>query len=117
MYITFHGAARQVTGSKHLIQLKDGTTILLDCGLFQGIQNADDLNGHFGFNPAKIDHMILSHAHIDHCGLIPRLVAEGYKGLIYCTPGTMNLARILMLDSARIQVSDAEYVNSYRERK
>ncbi|HJP63121.1 MAG TPA: MBL fold metallo-hydrolase, partial [Mucilaginibacter sp.] len=86
MYITFHGAARQVTGSKHLIHLNDGTSILLDCGLFQGMQNADDLNGHFGFNPAKVDYLILSHAHIDHCGLIPRLVAEGFNGPIFCTP-------------------------------
>jgi len=117
MYINFHGAARQVTGSKHLIHLNDNTAILLDCGLFQGLQNADDLNGHFGFNPAKVDYLILSHAHIDHCGLIPRLVREGFKGPIFCTPATMNLSRILLADSARIQVSDAEYTNSYRERK
>lgn len=117
MHITFHGAARQVTGSKHLIQLNDGTSVLLDCGLFQGMQNADDLNGHFGFNPAKVDYLVLSHAHIDHCGLIPRLVAEGFKGPIICTPATMNLARILLADSARIQMSDAEYIKSYRERK
>lgn len=107
MYITFHGAARQVTGSKHLIQLKSGVNILLDCGLFQGVRDADDLNGHFGFNPKKVDHLLLSHAHIDHCGLIPRLVAEGFSGSIICTPSTMNLARILMADAARIQQSDA----------
>lgn len=107
MYITFHGAARQVTGSKHLIQLKNGLTILLDCGLFQGVRDADDLNGHFGFNPKKVDYLLLSHAHIDHCGLIPRLVAEGFDGDIICTPATMNLARILMTDSARIQEGDA----------
>jgi metallo-beta-lactamase family protein len=108
MYITFHGAARQVTGSKHVIQLKNGTNILLDCGLFQGVRDADDLNGHFGFNPKKIDHLLLSHSHIDHCGLIPRLVAEGFNGSIICTPSTMNLARILMTDSARIQETDAK---------
>src|SRR3569833_2809800 len=116
MYITFHGAARQVTGSKHLIHLNDGTSILLDCGLFQGMQNADDLNGHFGFNPAKVDYLILSHAHIDHCGLIPRLVAEGFNGPIFCTPATMNLARILLADSARIQEQDVEYSNKHRKR-
>ncbi|NCD70302.1 MBL fold metallo-hydrolase RNA specificity domain-containing protein [Mucilaginibacter agri] len=116
MHITFHGAARNVTGSKHLIQLKDGTKILLDCGMFQGLQNADDLNGHFGFRPDTVDCLILSHAHIDHCGLIPRMVAEGFKGTIYCTPPTMNLARILMADSARIQTSDAEYANKHRDR-
>jgi len=77
MNITFHGAARSVTGSKHLIQLKDGTSILLDCGMFQGMgEQTDDLNDHFGFNPKKLNYMILSHAHIDHCGLIPRLVAQ-----------------------------------------
>ncbi|HTK19695.1 MAG TPA: MBL fold metallo-hydrolase [Mucilaginibacter sp.] len=108
MYITFHGAARQVTGSKHLIQLKNGINILLDCGLFQGVRDADDLNGHFGFNPKKVDHLLLSHAHIDHCGLIPRLVAEGFNGSIICTSSTMNLARILMSDAARIQETDAE---------
>ncbi|MGN6637653.1 MAG: MBL fold metallo-hydrolase RNA specificity domain-containing protein [Mucilaginibacter sp.] len=112
MYITFHGAARQVTGSKHLIQLKNGTTILLDCGLFQGVRDADDLNGHFGFNPEKVDYLLLSHAHIDHCGLIPRLVAEGFNGDIVCTPSTMNLARILMTDSARIQEGDAADSNT-----
>ncbi|WCT12688.1 MBL fold metallo-hydrolase RNA specificity domain-containing protein [Mucilaginibacter jinjuensis] len=117
MHITFHGAARNVTGSKHMVQLNDGTNILLDCGMFQGLENADDLNGHFGFRPDTVDYMVLSHAHIDHCGLIPRLVAEGFKGPIYCTPPTMNLARILMADSARIQTSDAEYANTYRERK
>jgi len=117
MHITFHGAARNVTGSKHLVQLNDGTNILLDCGMFQGLDNADDLNGHFGFRPDSVDYMVLSHAHIDHCGLIPRLVAEGFTGPIYCTPPTMNLARILMADSARIQTSDAEYANTYRERK
>ncbi|MCJ8210470.1 MBL fold metallo-hydrolase [Mucilaginibacter sp. RS28] len=115
MHITFHGAARNVTGSKHLLQLNDGTSILLDCGMFQGLYNADDLNGHFGFNPKKVDYLILSHAHIDHCGLIPRLVKEGFEGQIFCTPPTMNLARILMADSARIQMSDAEYMNSLKK--
>ncbi|QQL49657.1 MBL fold metallo-hydrolase RNA specificity domain-containing protein [Mucilaginibacter ginkgonis] len=114
MYITFHGAARHVTGSKHLIHLNNDTQILLDCGMFQGMQNADDLNGHFGFVPEKVDYMVLSHAHIDHCGLIPRLVAEGFKGPIFCTPPTMHLARILLADSARIQESDAEFDNRHR---
>src|ERR1700744_1856501 len=118
MHIVFHGAARVVTGSKHLLQLNDGTTVLLDCGMFQGMgDQTDDLNEHFGFNPKKVDHMILSHAHIDHCGLIPRLVAEGFTGPIFCTPPTMELARILMADSARIQESDTEYSNKHRARK
>ncbi len=118
MNITFHGAARNVTGSKHLIRLKDETGILLDCGMFQGMgEQSDDLNEHFGFNPKKVDYMILSHAHIDHCGLIPRLVAEGYDGPIYCTSATMDLARILLMDSAHIQEQDVEYSNKHRARK
>jgi len=118
MHIVFHGAARVVTGSKHLIELNDGTSVLLDCGMFQGFgEHTEDMNEHFGFNPEKVDYMILSHAHIDHCGLIPRLVAEGFSGPIFCTPATMDLARILMLDSARIQMQDAEYSNKHRQRR
>jgi metallo-beta-lactamase family protein len=114
MRITFHGAARNVTGSKHLLQLNDGTSILLDCGMFQGMgEKTDDYNEHFGFNPNKVDYLILSHAHIDHCGLIPRLVAEGFDGQIFCTAPTMELARILLMDSARIQEQDAEYHNKH----
>ncbi|TCC86363.1 MBL fold metallo-hydrolase RNA specificity domain-containing protein [Pedobacter hiemivivus] len=112
MKIAFHGAARAVTGSKHLITLNNGTKILLDCGLFQGMGDiTDQLNESFGFNPAKVTYLILSHAHIDHCGLLPRLVAEGFSGTIYCTPATKDLAEILMLDSAKIQMQDAEYQN------
>lgn len=118
MHITFHGAARNVTGSKHIVHLNDGTTILLDCGMFQGLgEKTEDLNEHFGFNPLKVDHMILSHAHIDHCGLIPKLVAEGFEGQIFCTAPTMELARILLMDSARIQEQDAEYINRRRKEK
>lgn len=112
MKIAFHGAARAVTGSKHLITLNSGTQILLDCGLFQGMgDRTDDLNESFGFNPADVSYMVLSHAHIDHIGLLPRLVAEGFNGKIYCTPATMDLGRILLLDSAKIQVQDAAYAN------
>ncbi len=118
MTITFHGAARNVTGSKHLLHLNDGTAILLDCGMFQGLgEHTEDMNEHFGFNPTKVDYLILSHAHIDHCGLIPRLVAEGFKGQIFCTGATMDLARILLMDSARIQEQDTAYSNKHRERK
>ena len=118
MHITFHGAARTVTGSKHLLQLNDGTGILLDCGMFQGMgEQTENLNERFGFNPKKVDHLILSHAHIDHCGLIPRLVAEGFAGPIYCTSATMDLTRILLLDSAKIQLQDTEYSNKHRAKK
>jgi metallo-beta-lactamase family protein len=118
MHISFHGAAKNVTGSKHLIRLDNGTNILLDCGMFQGMgEETDSLNEHFGFNPMEIDYLILSHAHIDHSGLIPRLVAQGFKGEIYCTAATMDLVRILLMDSARIQEQDSEYSNKHRVRK
>src|SRR4051812_19270297 len=79
MKITFHGAARTVTGSKHLIQLSSGKKILLDCGMFQGMgKDTLTLNSHWGFDPAAVDHVIISHAHIDHVGLLPKLVKEGY---------------------------------------
>jgi metallo-beta-lactamase family protein len=114
MNIAFHGAARTVTGSKHLITLKNGTQILLDCGLFQGMGHVTDkLNGYFGFDAKKITYLVLSHAHIDHCGLLPKLVAEGFEGKIFCTSATMDLARILMMDSAKIQMQDAEYANRH----
>ncbi|WP_316816668.1 MBL fold metallo-hydrolase [Pedobacter nyackensis] len=112
MKIAFHGAARAVTGSKHLITLNSGTQVLLDCGLFQGMGDiTDQLNESFGFDPTRVTYLILSHAHIDHCGLLPRLVAEGFSGPIFCTPATRDLAEILMLDSAKIQMQDAEYAN------
>jgi len=118
MEITFHGAARNVTGSKHLLRLQDGTSILLDCGMFQGLgEQTEEMNEHFGFNPTKVNHLILSHAHIDHCGLIPRLVAEGFEGQIFCTAPTMDLCKILLMDSAKIQTQDLEYTNKHRERK
>jgi len=118
MTITFHGAARTVTGSKHLLHLNDGTTILLDCGMFQGMgEQTEELNEHFGFNPKKVDYLILSHAHIDHIGLVPRLVAEGFTGQIFCTSPTMDLARILLMDSAKIQMQDVEYSNKHRKLK
>jgi metallo-beta-lactamase family protein len=118
MDITFHGAARNVTGSKHLLRLQDGTSVLLDCGMFQGLgEQTEDMNEHFGFNPKKLDYLILSHAHIDHCGLIPRLGKEGFEGQIFCTAPTMDLAKILLMDSAKIQMQDVEYSNKHRARK
>ena len=118
MTITFHGGAGTVTGSKHLIKLKNGTQVLLDCGMFQGLgEDTEELNGHFGFNPAKVDYLILSHAHIDHCGLIPRMVAEGFKGTIFSTAPTMDLTRVLLNDSAGIQQNDAAYMNRRREKR
>jgi len=115
MKIAFHGAARTVTGSKHLLTLSNNKKYLLDCGMYQGMgKETDDLNRDFGFNPADVDYMILSHAHIDHCGLIPKLIKDGYKGKVYATPATKDLATILMADSAGIQENDLKYVNKTR---
>lgn len=115
MQITFHGAARTVTGSKHLISLKNRTKFLLDCGMFQGLgPNTDMLNSHFKFNPKSARFLLLSHAHIDHSGLIPKLVKEGFTGKIYCTAATAELAEVLLHDSADIQAYDLEYNNKRR---
>jgi len=112
MKIQFFGAAQVVTGSKHILTTHSGKKILLDCGLFQGkVENRDDLNRNFGFEPYEIDYVILSHAHIDHSGLIPRLVKEGFKGIIFATPATISLCEIMLLDSAHIQEDDAKYIN------
>ena len=118
MKISFHGAARTVTGSKHLVQLDNNEIFLLDCGLFQGMgRDTDSLNAKFGFDAAKVDYVILSHAHIDHSGLLPKLVKEGFTGAIYCTPGTKALAEILLEDSAMIQRDDAKYGNKRRAKQ
>lgn len=115
MKLAFHGAARTVTGSKHLLTLANGKKYLLDCGMYQGLgKTTDTLNRDFGFDPATINEMILSHAHVDHCGLLPKLVKDGYRGKIYCTPATKDLATILMEDSAGIQENDIRFVNKAR---
>ena len=115
MKIAFHGAARTVTGSKHLLTLKNGKKILLDCGMFQGMGNdTDTLNASFGFTASEVNYLILSHAHIDHSGLIPKLVKDGFTGKIYATPATKDLAAVLMEDSAGIQESDLKFINKRR---
>ncbi len=116
MKVQFYGAAQRVTGSKHLITTHRGTKILLDCGMFQGI-NTSELNLKFGFNPKEIDYLLLSHAHIDHSGLIPRLVKLGFSGQIFCTAATKSLCQIMLLDSARIQERDLERVNKRRKNR
>jgi metallo-beta-lactamase family protein len=115
MKIAFHGAARTVTGSKHLLTLKNGKRILLDCGMFQGMgSDTDSLNRDFGFNASDVDVMILSHAHIDHSGLIPKLIKDGFSGSIFCTRPTKDLAAVLLEDSGEIQESDLKYSNKKR---
>jgi metallo-beta-lactamase family protein len=116
MKLQFFGAAQTVTGSKHLITTSKGTKILLDCGLFQGI-GTQEMNQTFSFEPSEIDFMVLSHAHIDHTGLLPRLVSKGFKGPIFCTSATRDLAEILLGDSARIQEYDLERVNKRRAKR
>lgn len=115
MTIQFLGAARTVTGSKHLITTDDGKKILLDCGFFQGKgSETDGMNREFNFNPSEIDYLILSHAHIDHSGNIPNLVKQGFKGPIVCTTATQDLCKIMLMDSAHIQENDVKYVNKRR---
>ncbi|CAN5553562.1 MBL fold metallo-hydrolase [soil metagenome] len=115
MKIAFHGAARTVTGSKHLLTLKNGKKYLLDCGMFQGMgRDTDAMNRHWGFDPVAVDFLILSHAHIDHSGLIPKLVKDGFNGKIFCTPATKDLTAVLLEDSAGIQENEAKYENKRR---
>lgn len=112
MKIQFYGAAREVTGSAHLITLDDGYKILLDCGLYQGRnKEMEDFNENFAFKPESVDCLILSHAHIDHTGRVPKLVKDGFQGKIYSTHATRSLCAIMLLDSAFIQEKDAEYYN------
>lgn len=110
MEIRFLGAAREVTGSCfHL--LAGGTQVLVDCGMRQGVEkNNHSGDSAFSFDPAQIDCVLLTHAHIDHSGLLPRLVKEGFRGKIYMTPATADLIRIMLLDSANIQEKDAEWM-------
>lgn len=118
MHIKFCGAARTVTGSSHLLELNDGYRILLDCGMFQGNENyVDSFNATFEFDPKEIDVLLLSHAHIDHSGRIPKLVKEGFRGKIFCTAATRDLCGIMLRDSAHIQESDAKYVNKKRAKR
>ncbi|WP_315817725.1 MBL fold metallo-hydrolase [Paraflavitalea speifideaquila] len=115
MKIAFHGAARTVTGSKHLVSLTNGKRYLLDCGMFQGMgTETDSLNHTWGFDPRQITFLILSHAHIDHSGLIPKLVKDGFTGKIFCTPATRDLTALLLEDSAGIQENDVKYANKKR---
>src|SRR5512139_3964797 len=117
MRITFHGAARTVTGSMHLIEV-NGSRLLLECGLFQGPRkDTYERNRNMPFDARKIDAVILSHAHIDHSGNLPHLVKNGFEGKIYATPATAYLDDVMLLDSGHIQESDAVFVNKHRLRR
>jgi metallo-beta-lactamase family protein len=104
----FLGAVQNVTGSRHMLEA-NGTQILVDCGLYQERQFADRNWDKFPTDPGKIDALLLTHAHLDHCGLIPKLVREGFRGKIYCTDATAQIAEIILFDSAHIQEEDAAY--------
>ena len=109
MKITFLGATRMVTGSCYLLEI-GSKKMLLDCGMFQGSKMITAFNEKdFVFAPNAIDTVVLTHAHIDHSGLIPKLIKQGYKGPVHCTKTTLELCAILLPDSAHIQESDAEF--------
>lgn len=117
MKIEFHGAAKNVTGSCHYIEFNE-TKILIDCGLYQGGREMEEDNrDDFGFDPATIDFILLTHGHLDHCGRIPLLVKQGFKGTILATSATRELARLVMLDSARIQEEEAKSRNYWAKKK
>lgn len=116
MKLKFIGAARTVTGSKHVLELWDGRKILVDCGLYQGLgketfkrNSADEVDAE------SISAVVITHAHMDHTGLLPRLVKKGYKGPIYCTPATKALLEVMLLDSAFIQEADVRFAKKYNE--
>ncbi|HMP96291.1 MAG TPA: MBL fold metallo-hydrolase [Kiritimatiellia bacterium] len=113
----FHGGADTVTGSMHLIEV-NGARVLRDAGLFQGRrEDARRINRSFGFNPGDINAVLLSHAHIDHCGNLPSLCAQGYRNPIHATAATARIAEVMLRDSAQIQMQDAAYLNQKTNRK
>jgi metallo-beta-lactamase family protein len=118
MKIKFIGAAREVTGSKHLITTRSGKRLLLDCGMFQGKGlETDSMNRDLMFDPSMIDHIILTHAHIDHSGLIPYMYRIGFRGSVICTNATRDLCAIMLADSAFIQEHDTATFNKRRAKK
>jgi metallo-beta-lactamase family protein len=114
--IHFLGAARNVTGSSYLVE-HGGKRVLVDCGLYQERKFRERNWASFAVDPASIDAVLLTHAHLDHCGLLPKLVREGFSGPIYCTPATAAITRIVLLDSARIQEEDVEYKRRRHEKE
>ncbi len=114
--LTFLGATGQVTGSCYLLET-ESTRILLDCGLFQGSRTTEKQNeADFPFNPADIDAVVLSHAHLDHCGRLPKLVKDGFKGSVFLTEASFSLLELMLMDAAHLQLRDTEWENKRRER-
>ena len=117
MKLSFHGAARSVTGSRHMLEVP-GFKLLLDCGLFQGRRDeAYRKNRDLGFDPKSLNAVLLSHAHVDHSGAVPVLQKHGFSGKVYLTRATADLTELMLEDSARIQMSDCGYVNKQEQRK
>jgi metallo-beta-lactamase family protein len=115
MQIKFIGATETVSGSKYLLILNSGDRILLDCGLYQGLgEETTHLNSKLGFEAFKVNAVILSHAHIDHCGNLPFLINQGFRGPIYCTQATADMAQLLLLDSFHIYETEIEHENKFR---
>jgi len=111
------GAAEEVTGSKHVLEI-DGQSFLIDCGAFQGSRaEADRKNREFGIAEDRIESVILTHGHFDHCGLLPLLAKRGYEGNVYATPASRDIASLIMMDSANIQARDAKYLKSQAQKK
>lgn len=116
MRLSFHGADRNVTGSCHLLEAL-GKRVLIDCGMFQGSRELDEENAEdFGFDPQSIDVLLLTHAHLDHCGRIPLLVKRGFRGEIITTAATRELTRVVLLDAAHLQEEEAEHRNRHAHR-
>jgi len=114
--LTFLGAARNVTGSRYLLETCD-VKVLVDCGLYQERQFSGRNWGPFPIPPNTINSVLLTHAHVDHCGLLPKLVREGFRGKIYCTTATAEIAKIILLDAAHLQEEDAEFKKRRHERE
>ena len=118
MTLTFWGAARTVTGSLHFLELADGTRLFLDCGLYQGRRSeAKEINKSFPCDQTTVDAVLLSHAHIDHAGLLPKLYREGFRGTVYATHATVDLCALMLRDSAHIQEKDADFYNRKMRKK